>query len=806
MDNPSAILDDKEGHSRSMVCRPMAVSGIVSHGIWVGENPLKYGLPLFLIQISLISIITWVLYYLLKSLRQPKIISSLMGGVILGPSVLGRNKRFTEMFFPRESLRLVETAGMLGVTFFLFIVGVKMDPSIIKKSGKQSVYLAISNVFFPAILLSFVVLTFNESIIPAALTINHVMKLSLMLSMTSFPVIAITLTEFGMLNSNIGHLLMSSAMIVEIFNVLSVLATVAVNVAAENQMYAIGMVLSMIVLIVSIICMFRPISLWIIKQTPENHRVANAHVFIIIIGVLFTALIGEFIGQQTSFGPFILGLVIPVGRPLGSAMVERIESVVLEILMPLYFVSMGLKMNVSAIRDWRLLGFIGWITIISCLAKIAAPTMLSTYINIPKQDALVFGLFMCSKGIMELIVLNIWRNEKALDNQQLVCVVLSFMMATAICTPLVIAIYNPTMQYIAYSWRTVQHSVEKSLGPCLLTCIHDEDNVPPIINLLQMSNNSRFDPLAVHVLHVVKMVGRALPLLVPYKPSTDPTTTNRIMNAFYQFERNHRGHVWLQPFIAISPHETMHNDICSLAHTKHVSLVIMPFHKQPAVNGEMMMGASGQAIKVINRSVLEEAPCSVGILVNCMTLGGTTKPRQHSFHLAVLFLGGRDDREALAYAAWMASNPSVSIYVTRCVPMDRKLYDSIEKKLDDEMVGKFKMWVAGNNRVSYREEEVADGGGTVEVIRSMGDMYDLFMVGWGLEMETVLTKGLREWNEESELGVIGDFLASTDYNGAAAILVLRQQARVASMDGAQPMAHVSIAASNRVQDVLDVPG
>ncbi|XP_058111294.1 cation/H(+) antiporter 15-like [Magnolia sinica] len=808
MDNPSAIFDDKESLMGPMACRPAAVSGILSHGIWLGQNPLHFGLPLLLFQISLISIITWTMHYLLKPFRQPRIISSIMGGIILGPSILGRSKSFRKMFFPRESQMLVETAGLLGVTFFLFIVGVKMDPTIIKKSGKQSVLLAISNVFFPAILLSFLTLTFNEHIIPAGLSINHVMKLSIMTSMTSFPVIAVALTELGMLNSDVGHLLMSSVIIGEIFAVSFVSATLAANIAAENQMYAIGMVLSMIVLIVFIICVFRPISLWIIKQTPENQPVAKTHIFIIIIGILVTAFIGETIGQHSLFGPFILGLVIPVGPPLGSAMVERIESVALEILMPLYFVSTGLKVNVYAIHDWKAMLFLEGIVIIGCLAKIAASTLLSVYINIPKQDALVFGLFMCSKGIMEVVILNIWKNDKSIDNQEYISMIVSILMVTSICTPLVTAIYKPTMRYIAYSWRTVQHSVEGNLGPCLLTCVHDEDNVPPIINLLQMSNISRFNPLAVHVLHLVNMVGRASPLLMPYKPTKYPTGTNRIMNAFQQYERNYRGHVWLQPFIAIAPHETMHNDICSLAHTKHVSLVIMPFHKQPAVDGRMMLGGSGQSIKIINRNVLEEAPCSVGILVNCRALGGIRQPRQHWFHLAVLFLGGRDDRETLAYAAWMASNPSVSIYVTRCVPLDWKLYDSIEKKLDDEMVAKFKMWVMGNNRVSYREEEVADGVGTVAVIRSMGDMYDLFMVGWGLETETVLTRGLRDWNDDCELGIVGDFLASTDYSGAAAVLVLRQQARVGSIDGAQPMspmAHVSITTSNKIHDPPDMP-
>lgn len=388
---------------------------------------------------------------------------------------------------------------------------------------------------------------------------------------------------------------------------------------------------------------------------------------------------------------------------------------------------------------------------------------------------------------------------QVLDDESFATMVVVAVIMTGLITPVVSIIYRPTKRCISYKKRTIQRAKpDNELR--VLVCIHTPRNVPTIINLLEASNPTKKSPIGVYVLHLVELTGRASAMLIVHntrksgRPALNRTQaqSDHIIHAFENYE-HHAGCVSVQPLTAISPYSTMHEDICNLAEDKRVAFVIIPFHKQQTVDGGME--ATNPAFRTVNQNVLTNAPCSVGILVD-RGLNGSSRlsANQVSHFVAVLFFGGPDDREALAYGWRMSEHQGVTLTVMRFLPgedtvevtagdpinhsgsiMRELSQQERERQLDDEYINEFRTKNM-NESIIYTEKIANNGEETVAVIRSMDNSHDLFIVGRGEGVVSPLTAGLTDWSECPELGAIGDLLASSDFAATVSVLVVQQYA------------------------------
>lgn len=323
----------------------------------------------------------------------------------------------------------------------------------------------------------------------------------------------------------------------------------------------------------------------------------------------------------------------------------------------------------------------------------------------------------------------------------------------------------------------------------VLACVHNQENLPSIINLLEAFNPTCKSPLVIYALHLIELVGRADPLLIPHKLnkaiSSNATTSKSIVNAFIHLQERHgRELASVFPFTAISPYPTMHYEVCAMAHDKRVSLVIVPYHKRFGVGWNVITQPNKKGIEVTNENILKTSVCSVAIIVDRGLLGNNMRPLLKNwsrYRVVVLFLGGDDDREALALGARMAHHPNIDLTIVRLHTHGHDIGDDFfdsdtyyeETEMDNELMSEFRLRMAGNNRVAYMEEVATDGDGTIEVIQSMEDEYELVIVGRRHNKRSPLLVGL-ERDEETQLGVIGDILLSADLNGNSSILVVQQ--------------------------------
>ncbi|KAL8539815.1 hypothetical protein ACS0TY_001426 [Phlomoides rotata] len=801
MGDTGAIVGTSPGNKSEQTIVCYAPTMITTNGIWQGDNPLDYSLPLFILQLTLVVVTTRILVFLLKPLRQPRVISEILGGIILGPSVLGRSSNFANTIFPLRSVMVLETMANVGLLYFLFLVGVEMDIGVIKRTGKRAIAIAISGMILPFLIGVAFAFILHHSVEFVKLS-TFILFLGVALSVTAFPVLARILAELKLLNTDIGRLAMSSALINDICAWILLAFAIALAENEAMSLASLWVILSSAVFVVFCVYVIRPIIAWMIRRSPEGEAISEFYICLILTGVMISGFITDAIGTHSVFGAFVFGLVIPNG-PLGVTLIERLEDFVSGLLLPLFFAISGLKTDVSSITGVGTWALLAVVIILACAGKVAGTLLVTLYYKMPFQEGLTLGLLMNAKGLVEMIVLNVGKDQKVLDDKAFAIMVLVALVMTAVVTPVVTHIYKPARKHAPYKRRTVQRA--KPDGEFrVLVCVHTPRNVPTIINLLEASHPTKKSPICTYVLHLVELTGRASAMLIVHttrksgRPALNRTQaqSDHIIHAFENFEQ-HSGFVSVNPLTAISPYSTMHEDICDVAEDKRVALIIIPFHKQQTVDGGME--ATNPAIRTINQNVLANAPCSVGILVDRGLTGSTRLAANQIAHsVAVLFFGGADDREALAYGWRMCEHPGINLTVMRFVPGDNVVgegsrhsrggegggggemlrvstdHDDRQKQVDEDYINEFRARTANDASVVYAERLVNHGEETVAVIRSIDPVHDLFIVGRGEGVTSPLTAGLTDWSECPELGPIGDLLASSDFAATYSVVVVQQ--------------------------------
>ncbi|KAK7387275.1 hypothetical protein VNO78_27946 [Psophocarpus tetragonolobus] len=753
-----------------------AYNQINSKGIWFGDDPLLFSLPLFLLQLFLMFVSTRFFYLILKPFGQPSFVSHILGGVTLGPSVLGHSTIFFEKVFPLKGRSVIDTMAFFGFMIFIFLTGVKIDPTVTFRSGKRTFIIGFLGYFVPYTFARMIILVLDRlasldddvlKVLPVVVEIQCI---------SAFPVITRFLAELHILNSEIGRLATSSSLVCDACFILIMTIKFIIKLySAKSVGVSIGSFLSTILLVIFIIFVVHPVASWATQQLSEGKPVEEIYICGVIITLLFCGFIGEVLGVNAIITSFLVGLAIPDGPPLGAALVDKFDCFVSVVFLPILFVVVGLRTDVYAIEKMKNVATIQLIIFVAFCGKILGSLVPLFFLRIPFRDAFSLGLVMNCKGTVELALLVALKLKNVLNDEYFTILVLTLLLITAIVSPIVKAVYDPSRRFLAYKRRTImhQHNDEEFR---ILACIHKQDNVLAILNLLAASNPIEATPIDLVVLHLIKLVGRASSLLVAHVPrkSQHPTQTERIFKSFNKLEDAYRGKIRLHCYKGVSPYATMHNDVCYLALEKRTTFIIIPFHKQWLLGGGTI--ESSLAFKQLNKNVLEKAPCSVGVLIDRgnrkMFWCGYKKGLK--YYVAMLFFGGADDREALSYARRMLDQPYVYITLIH-ISSTTDVVGGTErsKMLDTQILSDFRLKAFRNERVSYKEEMVVNERDVLSVIEYMESCYDLVMVG-RRHADSKLMSELKKL-KFGELGIVGEILASLNIGANTSILVVQQQ-------------------------------
>ncbi|TKY47598.1 Cation/H(+) antiporter 15 [Spatholobus suberectus] len=741
--------------------------------IWHLGNPLESPTCLLFMQVSLITVVTQFIDICLKPLGQSSLVSQILGGMVFGPSVLGNKKILGQTLFPVKGAVVLETVASFGLMFFYFVWCAKIDLATLYKTEKLAITLGFSVFSFTLVIPTGLSMLLKKYVTMDESLANALPFVALSQTLTVFISIAVLLTDLKVLNTDIGRLTMSAAMFADTagFTVAVLMFAILQNKSGSFLTLAF-IILSIIALLLVIVFVMRPAILWMVKHSGGG-SVNEICVLCIFLFVLLTGLLSELIGQHFAMGPIILGLALPEGPPLGTALMSKLETICLAFLYPLYLAVNGLQTDIFKI-NMQSVWIVCVILVVAFFVKIGAVMLPGYYYNLPMKECCIVGLLLNGRGIAELNMYYLWMGNKLLSEQEFSLMVVSILIVNAIIAPLIKFIYDPSEQYQTGRRCTIQHTRRDS-ELRVMVCIHNNENLPTILNLLEASYASRESTVAVTALVLVELHGRARPILVANQPHDSlrsvSCNANHIDNALRQYAQQNEGCVSVQSFTSISTFDTMYDDICRMSLDSGANILIMPFHKRWEIDGTVEV--SHRSIQTMNIKVLERAPCSVGILVDRGIL--STSPSllmaRATYYVAVFFIGGVDDAETLAYGTRMARHECVYVTVVRFLLFGEE--NSKDRKRDSDLIDEYRYYNAGNRRFEILDEVVKDGIEMSTCIRRLIDYFDLVMVGRE-HPESVMFQGHDQWSECQELGVIGDMLASPDFVTKASVLVVQQ--------------------------------
>ncbi|XP_057516131.1 cation/H(+) antiporter 14-like [Amaranthus tricolor] len=756
----------------------------VYKGFW--ENHLyprhSYS-SILLCNLAIILSVTWVTWFLLKPLRMA-FTSQMIGGVIV-MGILFSNRGFEyHTLLPPTVTFILKTMSFIGFIFHLFMLGVETNMTvIIRRLEKKSIAIGFSGCI---ISLLFSIAAFLTTKIFKFSKVEHQMSdgiISLMClnAQSFFMVTCNNLNDLGISNSDIGRLASTISLLLDLLVMVTnftkyVILPPIVSMGKDVRNSAIILGYYALIFLV-----FRPLVMMVLRYTPQGGTMKNTHFMFIFLIVMFVAGLGEVLDEM--FAVFLFALSLPE-YPLSSVFSEKLDAITSAVFFPVYCAVQGLQTNVYSLTK-RSLQF-EFILILGYVGKFVGTTFSACLFGFPLWNSMALALILCSKGLLDIVSLGMWRDQKLLDIEEYTLAMFHFLILTGGLMPLVRRLYEPLSQYTSVFRQSVAESTSNGTFQTIV-CLYKEENLPGTLRLIEAFNPTRTRPIPVIALQLMPLFGRCtVPIMAPLDqvkslPIFRPKLAylNRVVEAFLNLERESKGYTRVKHYIALASLEGMHNDVCALAYEKDVSLLILPFHMnvQWTKVGKIVEDGS-LSIREVNKMVLEKAPCSVGILLDRANpfqgLGDS-----YAYQVAIIFLGGPDDKDALALTSLFGTHPHVKVVVVWLKSSIKDEGDDAIEALNYELITSYKAPKPPPNdndtTMKLKEVVVNDGADTTNLLLSMNGVVDLVVVGRHHDPTCVPLYGLSldGWREYPELGILGDLLATPDFGFS--VLVVQQE-------------------------------
>lgn len=665
-------------------------------------------LTLLLVQLIVIIGVSRLIGRGTRWLGQPLVIAEVVAGIVLGPSLLGwLAPEVMHALFPANSMPALTMLSQVGLVLFMFLIGLELDPRLLKGRGHASVAISHTSIVVPFALgaAAAALWLYKDLSDPSVPFSSFVLFMGVSMSITAFPVLARILTERGLLQSRVGAIAITCAAVDDV-TAWCLLAFVVSIVRASDLMQAGITTLLAMGYIAFMLLAVRPFLARLGARVASREGLTQNVVAGTLLLLLASAWATELIGIHALFGAFLFGAVIPKEGGLAEALAEKLEDVAVVLLLPVFFAFSGLRTQIGLLNTPEAWLTCGVIILLACVGKFGGSAVAARLTGMRWREAGAVGVLMNTRGLMELIVLNLGLDLGVISPTLFTMMVLMALVTTFMTTPLLRLIY-PTEELAMDRVTLDPPPAQGTVAPySMLMCISHQQAGPGMASLAKaLSAGPETSQLhALHLVHPerVSLRGTEADALTPdVEPEGDGVLAPLLGRA---------GKLGLSvrplSFVSTEPAQ----DICRTAQAKRADLVLLGWHKplfsQTVLGGtvhEVMSAASGTVAVLVDRGLADVK------------------------RVLVPFIGSRHDRAALKLARRLMKHAGAEITVLHVTSREGNNARAQVEELFPSTEG------PGVRLKVVRSETPEDAA--LEEVRQGG--YDLVVVGmgaqWGLE-------------------------------------------------------------------------
>ncbi len=441
----------------SDVVAPVSNSNYFNQFLESLTHNLKHPLAILLLQIITIIIVARLFGWIFRKIGQPSVIGEIIAGIFLGPSLVGMYfPEYSAMLFPTESLGNLQFLSQIGLILFMFVVGMELDLKVLKNKANDAVVISHASIVFPfALGIGLAYFVYNEFAPEGVEFLSFSLFMGIAMSITAFPVLARIVQERGIHKTKLGAIVITCAAADDI-TAWCILAAVIAIVKAGTFASSMYVILLAITYVLAMLFIVKPFLKKVGDLYATRDNLSKPVVAIFLLTLIISSYLSEIIGIHALFGAFLTGAIMPDITKIRNIIIEKVEDVALILLLPLFFVFTGLRTEIGLINDPYLWKITGFIILVAVVGKFLGSTLAAKFVGQNWRDSLTIGALMNTRGLMELVVLNIGYDLGVLSRE-----IFTMMVIMALVTTFMT---GPAIDLINYIFKRKEVLFPKEIG------------------------------------------------------------------------------------------------------------------------------------------------------------------------------------------------------------------------------------------------------------------------------------------------------------------------------------------------------
>lgn len=395
-----------------------------------------------IIQIGVILIASHSVGWLLSKFRQPQVVGEMVAGLLLGPSLFGwLAPDLSATLFPPASLISLRLLSEVGLLIFMFMVGLELDTKKLRHLGHIAIVVSHTSIVVPFALGALLaLLLYPRMVDPSIPFTGFVLFMGVAMSVTAFPVLARILTERNLLGTKLGTLTIACAAVDDVTAWCLLAVIISIIRAKLNHLPVWGMLAGLVAYVGIMLFMFKPMAQRLARRQ-EGDKVPDPVIAVMLLCMFASSWATEWLGIHALFGAFFAGVLMPKEKGFAESVREKFRPLVVVLLIPLFFAFTGLRTNVNLISGWTMVLYFGLVFAVAVVGKFGGSMLAARIMGVGWREASAIGILMNTRGLIELVILNIGLDIGVLPRDIFSMMVLMAVGTTLMTTPLLSWVY-----------------------------------------------------------------------------------------------------------------------------------------------------------------------------------------------------------------------------------------------------------------------------------------------------------------------------------------------------------------------------